>query len=357
MRHRDAGHPGAAFRVRDVARQPIGIGLLEGERHRDDPAVELRHRHLGGDVERARGPRSESAQASRDQVRHSPCRIGMSSAASAVTSHASSSPPAVAVAGLVPPAASTVTINASKVASGASRSSGAPRRDEQKIGTATAAVLRLHGIGQGVHERRVPGRLMRPVVQDADPRGVSVRPRRTGRSSRPQAGSRVGGSKPCAGEQHRVADKRVQLSEIARPALGQVLVGLRGHPDRHRGVPHQLRVRGLLAAQHDHRHADRADRVQPVLPGPRRAENPDDHQVGGVEQRGQIGRDVQPGRVGQCVLGAGRAGRQQVGVGRGQQGDAGHGSPFAGWDRRSSVPSHSPRPNRPATQAGAQGCR
>ena len=137
VRHRDAGHPCAAFRVRDIPRQPSASVCLK-----ENGTVMIRPSNSGTAtwVATSRGerPSLESAQASRDHVRHSPCRIGMSSAASAVTSHASSSPPAVAVAGLVPPAASTVTINASKVASSAKRSSGAPRKDEQKIGTATA---------------------------------------------------------------------------------------------------------------------------------------------------------------------------------------------------------------------------
>ncbi len=80
-------------------------------------------------------PSFDSAQAARLQVRQSPCRIGMSRAASARTSHASSSPPALAVAGLVPPAASTVVINASSVPRWASRSFGASRSEAAKIGS------------------------------------------------------------------------------------------------------------------------------------------------------------------------------------------------------------------------------
>ena len=76
-------------------------------------------------------PSSDPAQVARSQVRQSACSTGMSRAASASTSHASSSPPALLVAGLVPPAASTVTTSASRVPSSASRSSGAPRSEEQ----------------------------------------------------------------------------------------------------------------------------------------------------------------------------------------------------------------------------------
>ncbi len=61
----------------------------------------------------------------------------MSSAASAWTSHASSAPPALAVAGVVPPAASTVVINASRLPRCASRSAEAPRSEVANVGTAT----------------------------------------------------------------------------------------------------------------------------------------------------------------------------------------------------------------------------
>ncbi len=53
MAHREAGNACAALRVRDVGDQPFFVDLLEGERDGDDAAVELRHRHLCRDVERA----------------------------------------------------------------------------------------------------------------------------------------------------------------------------------------------------------------------------------------------------------------------------------------------------------------
>src|SRR4051794_3391984 len=80
-------------------------------------------------------PSSEAAQDARSQVRQSPCRIGISRAASAPTSHASSSPPADAVAGLVPPAASTGGIRGSQLLKDSSRAEGAWRNDVAKIGT------------------------------------------------------------------------------------------------------------------------------------------------------------------------------------------------------------------------------
>ncbi len=80
-------------------------------------------------------PSSFSSHDSRLDVRHNPCRIGTSSAASAPTSHASSSPPADAFAGFVPPAASTVTISASACLSVSSSSGSAVRSDEQNTGS------------------------------------------------------------------------------------------------------------------------------------------------------------------------------------------------------------------------------
>ena len=64
--------------------------------------------------------------------------IGMSSADIRATSHASSSPPALALDGTLPPAASTVTISASSVPNASYRSSGAERSDPAKMGTPTA---------------------------------------------------------------------------------------------------------------------------------------------------------------------------------------------------------------------------
>ena len=60
-------------------------------------------------------PSSEPAHQARSEVRQSPCSMGMSRAANARTSQPSSSSPADAVAGRVPPAARTVVIRASRV--------------------------------------------------------------------------------------------------------------------------------------------------------------------------------------------------------------------------------------------------
>ncbi|CAB4721772.1 unannotated protein [freshwater metagenome] len=76
-------------------------------------------------------PSSEASHSSRLDVRHSPWSTGMSSAAIRATSHASSAPPALAVAGWLPPAASTVTTRASSVPRAAYSSSGAARSEAE----------------------------------------------------------------------------------------------------------------------------------------------------------------------------------------------------------------------------------
>ena len=141
MRGGDGGDPGAAFRSATYRGRPASsdgsVSLNE------NGTVMIRPSNSGTAtwVATSSGdsPSSESAHASRDQVRNCPCRIGMSSAATALTSHPSSSPPADAFAGVVPPAARTVTTSASSVPNASSRSGGAVRRDEQNIGTATAS--------------------------------------------------------------------------------------------------------------------------------------------------------------------------------------------------------------------------
>ena len=70
-----AGHPGAPLRVGHIGDQAVGVDLLERERDRDDAPVEFRHRHLGGDIQRAQAvvvvrpgcPRAGQAQPLQDR--------------------------------------------------------------------------------------------------------------------------------------------------------------------------------------------------------------------------------------------------------------------------------------------------
>ena len=201
----------------------------------------------------------------------------MSSAASALDVPAPRRPAGAAVAGLVPPAASTVTTSASRVPSASSSSSGAARSEAAKIGTPTAARSRRSRRPGRARRRRSrwpggPGRRgRRPAgsVGTVDRSGHRVAAAPPGRD----LGRRL---EPLAGEQHRVGQEGVQLREVLGPALGQVAVRLGGDADRHRRQLHQLGVRVLLAAEHHQRLArPRGTASKPACQVLRRAEDPD----------------------------------------------------------------------------------
>ena len=129
--HRDPGDAGGALGVGDVDGEPVGVDLLEGERHRDEPPVELGHGDLGRDVERrqpvvarrprwrgcwsGRGPAGSARRARRARRRPRPRR------------RRPPRPPA----GFVPPAASTVTTMASARRSVRSSAGSAGRSEAQ----------------------------------------------------------------------------------------------------------------------------------------------------------------------------------------------------------------------------------
>ena len=89
----------------------------------------------------------------------------------------------------------------------------------------------------------------------------------------------------------------MQLREVARAALGEIAVRLGRDADRDRGQLHQVGVGGLLPTQDHYRDARAEHGGEPGLPGSSGAENADHHQVGAVEQFGQIRLDVESGRV------------------------------------------------------------
>ncbi len=99
------------------------------------------------------------------------------------------------------------------------------------------------------------------------------------------------------------------------------------------GRLHELRVRRLFAGEHHDGPglAGGEELVQALLPGAQAAEETDDDQVGAVQQGGQLG-EVETGGVGEPVRHGtgGRAGAQQVGVGRRQQQDHGGVWPSSG---------------------------
>lgn len=128
--HRQPGDPGAAFRVRDIGDQAVLVDLFEGERDRDDAAVELGHGHLTGHVERAQavvvfaplGARAGQAQPLQDRNIQRGKVFDV---------------PAVVIAArgrggrFEPPAARTVTTIASAALSRCSSSGSAVRSDAQ----------------------------------------------------------------------------------------------------------------------------------------------------------------------------------------------------------------------------------
>ena len=120
------------------------------------------------------------------------------------------------------------------------------------------------------------------------------------------------------------------LRELARFLSDTVFLtgeGFGGHARGHRGQRHQLGVRAGLAAQGDQRPAGGGQRggerryaLRPGLPA---AEEPEHHQVGPGRQPGRVVRR-DPGRVGGQVAGAGGRGREQFGVGGGNQENGEH---------------------------------
>ena len=178
-------------------------------------------------------------------------------------SQASSSPPADAVAGLVPPAASTVTTSASASRSvqqggfrGAQR--GAVQRHRPSAGG-------LDRVAEGVHVPGVPGQMLGAVVQHGD--GGSVRD--GGSLQHAPGGGALRRLEAVAGEQYGVGQEPVQLSQVGGATLGQVVVRVGSDARGDRGEFHQLGVRRHLAAERDDRPA--AARTPRRCRPPRRA--------------------------------------------------------------------------------------
>ena len=244
-------------------------------------------------------PSALAAHWARQEVRHRPCRIGTSRAASAPMSHSSSEPPAPAAAGTRPPAASTVTTMRVRRAQRVDqRGLGGPQRRAEHRERPPAR--RRHRVGERVHEAGVPRDVMGAVVQDRDDRaglrGVhGVRGGRPARSSTPQAGIGHRRVESLAGQRDRVRQEPGQLPQVLRAAVRQVRVRLGDDPRRYRRQLHQLGVRCLLAAEHDGGHPGGQDRVEPVFPGPAPAEDADHDDVGAVEERGHLPAESRAG--------------------------------------------------------------
>ena len=169
----DSGDPGGALGVGDVGGQAVLVDLLEGERDGDQTAVELGHGDLAGGVQRGDalvvllpgGCASRSGTAPGGSARR-----GRSSAPA---SQDSSSPPADASAGLVPPAARTVVTMAS----------AAPQRvDQLGLGGAQRGDVQRERPAAGVLDRARTGRRRRRCCRSCGGRGSRAR-RRSGRRS------------------------------------------------------------------------------------------------------------------------------------------------------------------------------
>ena len=90
--------------------------------------------------------------------------------------------------------------------------------------------------------RRVPRKVLSPVVQHRDGRpSVGVGWHRTLEQS-PLRG-RDGTLEAVAGQQDGVGQERVEVGEVVRPALGEVVVRVGGNTGCNRGQRHQVRIR------------------------------------------------------------------------------------------------------------------
>ena len=275
----------------------------------------------------------------------------MSSSASAPTSHASSSPPAEAVAGFEP---QTVEIydkifflahgDAGRGRGGLGAARGQHRHDHRVdlpqgvqqpgFGGAQRRAEHRHGLPAGVldrvrervRERGVPGHVVRAVVQHRDLGAFGA----AGFALQQAPLRRLRGRfEAVPGEQDRVGQEAVQFGEVARAAVGEVAVRLGAHAAGHRGALHQLGVRCLLAAQHDDGSRSGEQRVQPFLPGATAAEEPDDHEIDALQQGRQVVH-AQPRRVAEPVVRAAGARAEQIGVRCGQEQDHAARSPGFG---------------------------
>ena len=308
------GQPRAALGVGCVVRKAFGVDLLEREDTSDDPAVELGHGDLGGDVGR----------------RHAHVTVGPLVAApgeaQALNDRHVQSGERLHVPRLV------VFTGAGRTGLGAT---GRQHRGDEgvvagevleQVGRGVAQRGDVDGyadtsgdvdrVGKGVNVGRVLGRELRSVEEDGD-----TRTRAAGRLGQRRVGSlehapfrqRRRRGEALTGHEQGVAEKRMQLAEVRGAPLCEVAVRLRDHAGCHRRKLHQRRVRGLFPAEHDHRLADAADAAEPVAEILRAAEDTGDHDVGGLDGLGHR-RVAGPRGVGDDVVGPAATSTHEVGV-------------------------------------------
>ena len=172
----------------------------------------------------------------------------------------------------------------------------------------------------------ITGQLLSAVVEHRDRGALGVRGVRSLQLA--PGGGDHGRREAEAGHQHGVRQEGVQLTQIFHTAVGQVDVRLHRNARRQGGQAGQLGVGGLLAADQHRGDAAGEHRIDPALPGPVAAENPDHHDRSAVQQVGQSpasGRCPhfvgQPRRVGPPIVLSAGTGADQVRVGRRQQQD------------------------------------
>jgi hypothetical protein len=102
-------------------------------------------------------------------------------------------------------------------------------------------------------------------------------------------------------EEHGVAQEGVQLSEVVRPAVGQIDVRIRGDTDGNRRQLHELGVWGLLAAEHHQRFFGRPEAFEAAAQQLRRSKYPGHDQVTGLERLPKL-RVAGSGRVRQDIV-------------------------------------------------------
>ena len=209
--HGDPGHAGAAFRIGHVPGEPVGVDLLEGERHGDDPAVELGDRDLVGRVQRV------DAVVGSLPLRAAPGQAQALDDGDVQRGDALHVPALVVATG----------------ARGARRgAAGREHRHDQRVERAEGVEQLVrrraqrarehrhaHGltrgvdrIGQGVRERRVPAHLVGAVVEHAHARQVARRG--AGPLGQPPHRDGHGRFEPGTGEQHGVGQEGVELPDV-----------------------------------------------------------------------------------------------------------------------------------------------